>query len=95
MFKAIFFIAVILLFIFIVALIAVGLCIGMANLMIYFIPTIELANALVPAAILVTVLIVVFGGMIKVGLGMPGQNHNQFYLVTMKTKTMMSLSHHP
>lgn len=69
MFKAIFFIAVILLFIFIVALIAVGLCIGMANLMIYFIPTIELANALVPAAILVTVLIVVFGGMIKSWLG--------------------------
>ena len=50
MFKVIFFIAVILLVIFIVALIAVGLCIGIANLMIYFVPTIELADALVPAA---------------------------------------------
>ncbi len=69
MFKVIFFIAVILLVIFIVALIAVGLCIGMANLMIYFIPTIELVDALVPAAILATVLIVVFGGMIKLGIG--------------------------
>jgi len=33
--------------------------------MIYFIPTIELVNALVPASILTTVLIVIFGGMIK------------------------------
>ena len=69
MFKAIFFIAVILLFIFIIALITVGLCIGMANLIIYFIPTIELVDALVPAAILVTVLIVTFGGMIKSWIG--------------------------
>ena len=69
MFKVIFFIAVILLVVFIVALIAVGLCIGMANLMIYFIPTIELADALVPAAILATVLIVIFGGMIKSWVG--------------------------
>ncbi len=69
MFKIIFFIAVILLVVFIIALIAVGLCIGMANLMIYFIPTIALVDALVPAAILTTVLIVVFGGMIKIGIG--------------------------
>jgi hypothetical protein len=69
MFKVIFFIAVILLVVFIIALIAVGLCIGMANLMIYFIPTIELADALVPAAILATVLIVIFGGMIKSWVG--------------------------
>ena len=69
MFKVIFFIAVILLVVFIIALIAVGLCIGMANLMIYFIPTIELADVLVPAAILATVLIVIFGGMIKIGIG--------------------------
>jgi len=65
MFKVIFFIAVILLVVFIIALIAVGLCLGIAHLMIYFIPTIELVNALVPAAILTTVLIVVFGEMIK------------------------------
>ena len=65
MFKVIFFIAVILLVVFIIALIAVGLCLGIAHLMIYFMPTIELINALVPAAILTTVLIVVFGEMIK------------------------------
>jgi len=69
MFKVIFFIAVILLVVFIITLIAVGLCIGMAHLMIYFIPTIELVNALVPAAILTTVLIVIFGGMIKGWVG--------------------------
>ena len=69
MFKVIFFIAVILLVIFIVALIAVGLCIGIANLMIYFVPTIELADALVPAAILATALIVIFGGIIKSWIG--------------------------
>ena len=69
MFKVIFFIAVILLVVFIIALIAVGLCIGIAHLMIYFMPTIELINALVPAAILTTVLIVVFGEMIKSWVG--------------------------
>ena len=69
MFKAIFFIAVILLIVFIIALIAVGLCLGIAHLMIYFMPTIELVNALVPAAILTTVLIVVFGEMIKSWVG--------------------------
>ena len=69
MFKVIFFIAVILLIVFIIALIAVGLCIGIAHLMIYFIPTIELADALVPAAILTTVLIVIFGEMIKSWVG--------------------------
>ena len=69
MFKVIFFIAVILLVVFIIALIAVGLCLGIAHLMIYFMPTIELADALVPAAILATVLIVIFGGMIKGWVG--------------------------
>ena len=69
MFKVIFFIAVILLVVFIIALIAVGLCLGIAHLMIYFMPTIELADALVPAAIQATVLIVIFGGMIKGWVG--------------------------
>ena len=69
MFKVIFFIAVILLVVFIIALIAVGLCLGIAHLMIYFMPTIELVNALIPAAILTTVLIVVFGEMIKSWVG--------------------------
>ena len=67
--KLIFFIAVILLVVFIIALIAVGLCLGIAHLMIYFMPTIELVNTLVPAAILTTVLIVVFGEMIKSWVG--------------------------
>ena len=69
MFKVIFFIAAILLVVFIIALIAVGLCLGIAHLMIYFIPTIELVNALVPAAILTTVFIVIFGEMIKSWVG--------------------------
>jgi hypothetical protein len=69
MFRVIFFIAVILLVVLIIALIAVGLCVGMAHLMIYFIPTIELADVLVPAAILTTVLIVIFGGIIKSWVG--------------------------
>ena len=69
MFKVIFFIAVILLVVFIIALIAIGLCLGIAHLMIYFMPTIELINTLVPAAILTTVLIVVFGEMIKSWVG--------------------------
>jgi len=65
MFQILFFIAVVLLIAFIIVLIAVGLCIGIAYLMIYFIPTLELTNVLVPASILTTVLIVIFGGMIK------------------------------
>ena len=69
MFQILFFIAVVLLIAFIIVLIAVGLCIGIAYLMIYFIPTLELTNALVPAAILTTVLIVIFGGMIKRWVG--------------------------
>ena len=69
MFQILFFIAVVLLIAFIIVLIAVGLCIGIAHLMIYFMPTIELVNALVPAAILTTVLIVVFGEMIKSWVG--------------------------
>ena len=69
MFQLLFFIAVVLLIAFIIVLIEVGLCIGIAHLMIYFIPTLALTNALVPAAILATVLIVIFGGMIKRWVG--------------------------
>src|SRR5450631_3214490 len=65
MFQILFFIAVVLLIAFIIVLIAVGLCIGIAYLMIYFIPTIELVNALVPASILTTVLIVIIGNVFK------------------------------
>ena len=65
MFQILFFIAVVLLIVFIIILIAVGLCIGIAYLMIYFIPTLELTNVLVPAAILTTVLIVIIGNVFK------------------------------
>jgi len=65
MFQVIFFIAVVLLIAFIIVLMAVGLCIGIAHLIVYFIPTIDLNNALVPAAILTTVLIVIFGNVFK------------------------------
>ena len=49
----------------IAALIAVGLCIGISHLMIYFIPTLDLTTTLVPAAILATTLIVVLGSVFK------------------------------
>ena len=65
MFQILFFIAVVLLIVFIIILIAVGLCIGIAYLMIYFIPTLELANVLVPASILTTVLIVIIDNVFK------------------------------
>jgi energy-coupling factor transporter transmembrane protein EcfT len=65
MFQILFFIAVVLLIAFIIVLIAVGLCIGIAQLMIYFIPTLELTNVLVPAAILTTVLIFMIGNVFK------------------------------
>ena len=42
-----------------------GLCIGIAYLMIYFIPTLDLTNTLVPASILTTVLIVIIGNVFK------------------------------
>ena len=65
MLKQIFFIAIMLLFVFIIALIAVGLCIGIANMMMFFIPTITLVSVLVPSAILAAVIMIIFGGMIK------------------------------
>jgi hypothetical protein len=65
MFQVIFFIAVILLVLFITSLIVVGLCIGIAHLIVYFIPTIDLNNALVPAAILATVFIVMLASVFK------------------------------
>jgi len=55
----------VLLLLLISALIVVGLCIGIAYLMIYFVPTISLVNTLVPAAILATVLIIMIGSAFK------------------------------
>jgi len=65
MFQILFFITVVLLIAFIIVLIAVGLCIGIAYLMIYFIPTLELTNVFVPASILTTLLIVIIGNVFK------------------------------
>ena len=53
----------------IAALIAVGLCIGIAHLMIYFIPTLDLATTLVPSAILTTTFIIMFGNVFKFWYG--------------------------
>jgi energy-coupling factor transporter transmembrane protein EcfT len=61
--KAIFFIAVVLLIVLIITLIVIGLCIGIAHLMIYFIQTIDLVDVLIPSAILTTALIFVFGSV--------------------------------
>ena len=58
-------IIVVLLLLLISALIIVGMCIGIAYLMIYFIPTTSLVNALVPAAILATVLFIMIGSTFK------------------------------
>lgn len=55
----------ILLALFIIALMAVGLCIGIEYLMTYFIPTLGLNDALLPAAILATVPIAVIAGVVK------------------------------
>ncbi len=52
MFQALFFLCVILLVFFVLALISVGLCLGIAHLIIYFSPTLDLVSVLVPAAIL-------------------------------------------
>ena len=62
----------------IAVLIEVGLCIGIAYLMIYFIPTLDLASTLVPAAILATTLIIMLGSVFKLWVtetiktGLPG-----------------------
>ncbi|MFI3185837.1 MAG: hypothetical protein QX198_07630 [Methylococcaceae bacterium] len=61
MFQIIFIITCILFILFLIVLALVGLCIGIAYLLIYFIPAIDWTNALVPAAILTAVLIIVVG----------------------------------
>ncbi|HEY5140114.1 MAG TPA: hypothetical protein VIJ25_12480, partial [Methylococcales bacterium] len=61
------------------------LCLGIAHLMIYFMPTIELVNSLIPAAILTTVLIVVFGEMIKSWVGNAWAESQAILVSTLKT----------
>ena len=61
--------SLILLVLLIIALISVGVCFGMANLMVFFIPTIQLVDALIPAAILATVVVIRLGGLIKNFMG--------------------------
>jgi len=65
MFLPIVFVLTVILFILSLAiLIATGICIGVANLMVYFIPALESAT-LVPAAILTTVTIITLGSAFK------------------------------
>ena len=47
----------------IVMLLALGLCLGTAHLMVYFVPAIDLVGALVPAAILATTVIIMFASV--------------------------------
>lgn len=49
----------------IIALMAMGLCIGMAYLMVYFVPALDLTAAVVPAAILATTVIIMFASVFK------------------------------
>ena len=50
----------------VIALLAVGLCFGMAYLMVYFVPSLDLAATLVPAAILATTVILMLGSVLTV-----------------------------
>jgi hypothetical protein len=49
----------------VIALMAVGLCIGMAYLMVYFVPSLDLPVTLVPAAILATTVILMLASVFK------------------------------
>ena len=65
MFAIIFFLVVLFTLFGIFLMIVVGLFIGVAYLMMYFLPNIDLANALVPAAILTTVPIIMISNIFK------------------------------
>jgi small-conductance mechanosensitive channel len=49
----------------IIGLMAVGLCLGMAYLMAYFVPALDLTATVVPAAILATTVIIMFASVFK------------------------------
>ncbi len=49
----------------IIALMAVGLCLGMAYLMAYFVPALDLTSTLLPAAILATTIILMLASVFK------------------------------
>ena len=49
----------------VIALMAVGLCLGMAYLMVYFVPSLDLPVTLVPAAILATTVILTLASVFK------------------------------
>ena len=57
--------AVALLALSIVSLLALGLCLGMAHLMVYFVPALGLADTLAPAAILTTTVIIMLASAFK------------------------------
>ena len=65
MFQAIFFLIALLIFFSIFLTIVVGLFVGVTYLIIYFLPTLDLANTLIPAAILTIAPIIVMGNIFK------------------------------
>lgn len=65
MFSIIVIIVFVLFLLSIILLVAVGLCVGIAYLMTYFIPTLELSSVLVPVAILETAVIIALGTIFK------------------------------
>lgn len=71
MIQIFFIILIILLVVFLIALVTVGLCIGMAYLTMYFIPSLNWGVALVPAAILTTALLFILGAAIQLWLKTP------------------------
>jgi hypothetical protein len=65
MFQTIYFLVALLVLFSILLTIVVGLFIGVTYLIMYFLPTVDLANTLVPAAILTMVPIVMMGNIFK------------------------------
>ncbi len=65
MFQTIYFLVALLILFSIFLTIVVGLFIGVTYLIMYFLPTVDLANTLVPAAILTMVPIVMMGNIFK------------------------------
>ena len=75
--------AVALLALSIVSLLALGLCLGMAHLMVYFVPALGLADTLAPAAILTTTVIIMLASAFKAvflaginNMGMPSYGND-------------------
>ena len=66
MFQVIFYLSTLLALFSVFLSVVVGLFVGVVNLILYFIPTIDIADTLLPAAILTTVPIIMAGNVFKV-----------------------------